>query len=72
MTRKITLRINRINFTVNLEDRSADFIESKIREDFLLESDNDVKVLLSAYLKRTEELFELDTKLRDTLDSLKE
>jgi len=57
MSRKIALRVGGRVFDVNVADDFALFLDDKMKDDFNVEGNNEIKVLLKAYIKKSHELF---------------
>jgi hypothetical protein len=63
MSRKITLSINGSRFDIDLEDEFYGYMEKELENNFNVLGNNDVKVLLQAYIKKNYEIFEAKEKL---------
>ncbi len=70
MSKKVTLTVNRSRFDIDLDDAFADFLLSQLRQDFKLDGNNDLKVLLQAYVRTNYALFEQQRKIDDILDTI--
>ena len=70
MSKKVTLTVNRSRFDIDLDDAFADFLLSQLRRDFKLDGNNDLKVLLQAYVRTNYALFEQQRKIDDILDTI--
>ena len=57
MSRKIGLHIGGRRFDVDVEDEFAQFLEHQMSKDFNIEGNNDLKLLLQAYVRKNHELF---------------
>jgi len=67
MSKKVSLTVNRSRFDIDLEDEFADFLLDQLEGDFKLDGNNDLKVLLQAYVRKNYELFEQEQKIRSIL-----
>lgn len=67
MSKRVTLTINRTRYDIDLEDGFATFLSARLKQDFNLEGNNDIKVLLQAYVQRNYELFEQEKKISDMI-----
>ena len=68
MSKKVSLTVNRSRFDIDLDDAFADYLLDQLKKDFKLETNNDLKDLLHAYVKKNYELFEQERKLSTILD----
>ncbi len=57
MSEKIGLHIGGRRFDVDVEDDFAIFLEHQMSKDFNIEGNNDLKLLLQAYVRKNHELF---------------
>ena len=57
MSKKICLHIGGRRFDVDVEDDFAIFLEHQMSKDFNIEGNNDLKLLLQAYVRKNHELF---------------
>ncbi|MDD5157276.1 hypothetical protein [Sulfurimonas sp.] len=57
MSKKLGLNIGGRRFDVDVEDNFAIFLERQMRKDFNMEGNNDLKILLQAYVRKNHELF---------------
>ena len=57
MAKKIGLHIGGRRFDVDVEDNFALFLENQMSKDFNIEGNNDLKLLLQAYVRKNHELF---------------
>lgn len=65
MSKKLGLNIGGRRFDVDVEDSFALFLESQMRKDFNIEGNNDLKVLLQAYVRKNHELFLQEQKINE-------
>jgi hypothetical protein len=57
MSKKIGLHIGGRKFDVDVDENFAPFLEHQMAKDFNVEGNNDLKVLLQAYIRKTHELY---------------
>ncbi|WP_345970767.1 MULTISPECIES: hypothetical protein [Sulfurimonas] len=67
MSKKVSLTVNRSRFDIDLDDAFADFLLEQLDKDFKLDANNDLKILLQAYVRKNYELFELESRLETIL-----
>lgn len=73
MGKKITLRIGGRVFGIDdLDDDFADYLKKSMSKDFLLEGNNDIKMIFQGYAKRVHELYLQDKKLQEMMDKLED
>lgn len=65
MSKKLGLNIGGRRFDVDVEDNFALFLERQMRKDFNVEGNNDLKVLLQAYVRKNHELFLQEQKINE-------
>jgi hypothetical protein len=70
MSKKVSLTVNRSRFDIDLDDAFAEYLLEQLDKDFKLDGNNDLKVLLQAYVKKNFELFEQEKKMNLLLDTL--
>ena len=58
MSKKLGLHIAGRRFDVEADESFAPFLEYQISKDFNINGNNDIMVLIRAYVKRSHELFE--------------
>ena len=57
MSKKISLHIGGRKFDVDVDEKFAPFLEDQMAQDFNVEGNNDLKVLLQAYVRKSHELY---------------
>ena len=57
MSKKIGLLIGGRRFDVDVEDKFAFFLQAQMSKDFNVDGNNDIKLLLQAYVRKNHELF---------------
>lgn len=70
MSKKIGLHIGGRRFDVDVDDEFAIYLESQMSEDFNVEGNNDLKVLLQAYVRKTHELYKQDQKINEIIKKI--
>ena len=69
-TRKVELKFGGSHFHIDLEEGFAKDLEPELEELFKTNSNNDIKALLQAYVKKSYELYELKKDIEKNIDSL--
>ncbi len=67
MSKKIGLNISGRRFDVDVEDEFANFLQQQMVKDFNVDGNNNVKVLLQAYVRKSHELFEQERKVKEII-----
>ncbi|WP_457744245.1 hypothetical protein [Sulfurimonas sp.] len=70
MSKKIGLHIGGRRFDVDVEEKFAKFLEEQMEKDFNIEGNNDLKVLLQAYVRRNHELYIQNQKIDKILEKM--
>lgn len=70
MRKKVSLTINSTNYNIELEETFAEYLEVQMKKDFTTEGNNDVKILLHAYVQRNAELFQQEELSRSLLEKM--
>ena len=70
MSKKIGLYIGGRKFDVDVDDSFAPFLENQMAKDFNVDGNNDLKVLLQAYIRKNHELYMQEGKIEDILKKL--
>lgn len=65
MSKKLGLNIGGRRFDVDVEDNFALFLEKQMRKDFNVEGNNELKILLQAYVRKNHELFLQEQKINE-------
>jgi hypothetical protein len=68
MSRKIALTVNGSRFDIDVDERFAPFLLEQMGRDFNTEGNNDLKVLLQAYVRKNYALYELETEMQRLLE----
>ncbi|MCW8895837.1 MAG: hypothetical protein OQK48_08160 [Sulfurimonas sp.] len=72
MSKKLGLNIGGRRFDVDVEDSFAPFLQQQMKNDFNVEGNNDLKVLLQAYVRKNHELFMQEQKIEEITKKLEE
>jgi hypothetical protein len=67
MEKKIGLHIGGRRFDVDVEDDFAIFLEHQMVKDFNIDGNNDLKLLLQAYVRKNHELFTQEKRIAEIL-----
>jgi len=67
MSKKIGLNIGGRKFDVDVDDKFAQYLEHQMAKDFNVEGNNDLKVLLQAYVRKTHELYSQEQKVNEII-----
>jgi hypothetical protein len=70
MSKKIGLLIGGRRFDVDVEDKFASFLQGQMSKDFNVDGNNDIKLLLQAYVRKNHELFMQEQEVKDILQKL--
>jgi len=70
MSKNIGLHIGGRRFDVDVEDNFATFLEHQMAKDFNIDGNNDLKVLLQAYVRKNHELFIQEQKIEQILKKM--
>jgi len=68
MAKKLSIKIDTINFDIDVDDAFAEFLTKSMQKDFNLEGNNELKELLQAYVRKNYALFNLE-KEHNTLNN---
>ena len=69
-TKKVELKFGGSQFHIDLEEGFAEDLEPELETLFKSNSNNDIKVLLQAYVKKSYELYELKKDIKKSIDTL--
>jgi len=72
MSTKIGLHIGGRRFDVDVEDEFASFLQHQMSKDFNIEGNNDLKILLQAYVRKNHELFLQEREMQNILKKMEE
>lgn len=67
MSKKIGLNIGGRRFDVDVEDDFALFLEHQMSKDFNIDGNNELKLLLQAYVRKNHELYMNEKKVEEII-----
>lgn len=67
MSQKIPLYINGRKFDIDVDDDFAEYLTKQIKKDFKSDGNNEIKVLLQAYIRKNYELYTQDKKMNEII-----
>jgi len=67
---KVTLTLNAKRYDIDVEEDFARFLTAQMREDFDVSGNNDIKLLLQAYVRKSFTLYEQEKQILQLIDSL--
>ncbi len=70
MSKKVSLTVNRSRFNLELDDAFAEYLLAQLEQDFKLDGNNDIKLLLQAYVKKNFECFEQENEIARLIDKI--
>ena len=70
MSKRIGLHIGGRRFDVDVEDYFAEYLRMQMSKDFNIDGNNELKLLLQAYVRKTHELFLQEQKLEEVLKKI--
>jgi len=70
MSKKLGLNIGGRRFDVDVEDDFAPFLAQQMKKDFNVDGNNDLKILLQAYVRKNHELFLQEQKIEEITKKL--
>jgi len=65
MTKKILLHVGGRRFDVDVDIEFSKYLEDKMSQDFNIEGNNDLKLLLQAYVRKNHELYMQEQKIKE-------
>lgn len=72
MSKKIALHVAGRRFDVDVEDNFGMFLTAQMSKDFNVEGNNDIKILLQAYVRKNHELFLQNQEIEKILKKIEE
>jgi len=63
MAKKIGLHVGGRRFDVDVEEEFSEFLKENLAKDFNIDGNNDLKLLLQAYVRKNHELYILEKKV---------
>lgn len=70
MTTKLSLTLNAKRYDIDVEEGFATFLNARMGDDFNLSGNNDLKVLLQAYVKNSFALYEQEKEISKLIETL--
>lgn len=70
MTKKLSLTLNAKRYDIDVEEDFARFLTAQMKEDFEVEGNNDLKLLLQAYVRKSFALYEQEKQISALIDKL--
>ena len=70
MKTKVSLTINAKRYDIDVEDDFARFLVAGMKEDFHYEGNNDLKLLLQAYVRKSFALYEQEKQISVLIEKL--
>lgn len=67
MSQKIGLHVGGRRFDVDVEDEFSVYLKQKMSEDFNVDGNNDLKLLLQAYVRKNHDLFMQEKHIQEVL-----
>jgi len=71
MKTKVSLTINAKRYDIDVEEDFAHFLTEQMKHDFAFEGNNDLKLLLQAYVRKSLTLYEQEKQMNGLIDRLK-
>lgn len=68
MNKKISLIVGGRRFDVDIDEDFAPYLASQMAKDFNTEGNNEIKVLLQAYIRKNYDLFSQEIKMQKMID----
>lgn len=69
MKTKVTLTLNAKRYDIDVDDDFARFLTAQMKEDFDVSGNNDIKLLLQAYVRKSFALYEQEKQINQLIDS---
>lgn len=69
-TKKVALKFGGSQFNIDLEEGFAEDLEPELETLFKSNSNNDIKVLLQAYVQKSYELYQLKKDVKKNIEAL--
>ncbi|MFA5454838.1 MAG: hypothetical protein WC272_05920 [Sulfurimonas sp.] len=70
MSKKLGLNIGGRRFDVDVEDNFASFLEQQMKKDFNIDGNNDLKLLLQAYVRKNHDLYVQEQRIEEITKKL--
>jgi len=72
MSKKIGLHIGGRRFDVDVEEEFSPFLKANMADDFNIDGNNDLKILLQAYVRKNYELYIQEQKMQKIIDKFED
>jgi hypothetical protein len=70
MKTKVSLTLNAKRYDIDVEEDFARFLTAQMKQDFSYEGNNDLKLLLQAYVRKNFALYEQEKQITALIDTL--
>lgn len=70
MNTKVSLTINAKRYDIDVEEDFARFLVAEMKQDFAYEGNNDLKILLQAYVRKNFALYEQEQQILALIERL--
>ena len=70
MKTKVTLTLNAIRYDIDVEDDFAQFLIEQMKQDFDFHGNNDLKLLLQAYVRKNFALYQQEKQTLSLIEQL--
>lgn len=70
MNVKVSLTLNAKRYDIDVEEDFARFLTSQMEHDFALEGNNDLRILLQAYVRKNFALYEQEKQIQQLIQQL--
>lgn len=70
MKTKVTLTLNAKRYDIDVEEDFARFLTEQMKQDFAFEGNNDLKLLLQAYVRKSFALYEQEKEISTLITRL--
>ena len=70
MKTKVSLTINAKRYDIDVEEDFARFLTAQMKQDFAFEGNNDLKLLLQAYVRKSFALYEQEKEISTLINRL--
>lgn len=70
MNVKVSLTLNAKRYDIDVEEDFARFLTSQMEHDFVLEGNNDLRILLQAYVRKNFALYEQEKQIQQLIQQL--
>jgi hypothetical protein len=70
MSKKIGLHIGGRRFDVDVSDEFSPYLKENMAKDFNIDGNNDLKLVLQAYVRKSHEIYLMEKEVQGLLDEL--